>query len=187
MTRTLTSKTIHSDLGTFEGFNFRNQSAIDRRLKANDVAAWDHDRDGEAEFWAAGDRKEMTLLFPTNVTRQELSDLDELLDKLGGDTLENFIRIYYAVSVCGEDLATVTSEKIEDKVLHVFTGESFLDMRRLAAFELFELYYPETYLAWYTSTCDGLVFDQDRFLDSPDYHVEEVILLGRKVLIVGPQ
>ena len=44
MTSTLT------DLGTFEGFNFRDQAAIMRRLTAEDVVNWDHDGDGEAEF-----------------------------------------------------------------------------------------------------------------------------------------
>ena len=37
-----------NDLGTFEGFNFREQCAIERILSANEVIEWDHDKKGEA-------------------------------------------------------------------------------------------------------------------------------------------
>ena len=43
-------QTLRFDLGTFEGFNFRDQSAIERELTAEEVVNWNHDGDGEAEF-----------------------------------------------------------------------------------------------------------------------------------------
>ena len=42
---------LHFDLGTFEGFSFRHDQAIDRNLTAAEVVGWDHDAAGEAEFW----------------------------------------------------------------------------------------------------------------------------------------
>ena len=71
----------------FEGFNFRTQSAIQRNLTASEVVEWDHDQKGEAEFWPAGDRPEVGLIFRhrSAVTGAELLELDRLLDELGGD------------------------------------------------------------------------------------------------------
>ena len=41
--------TLKHDLGTFEGFNFRDQAALDRNLTADEVLDWDHDGAGELE------------------------------------------------------------------------------------------------------------------------------------------
>lgn len=71
--------------------------------------------------------------------------------------------------------------------MRCFEGTSFLDLRREAAFELFELYYLEEYRVWEKSLCDGLIFDPDRFLDSPTWSVEEIELNGSKALIVAAQ
>jgi hypothetical protein len=43
-----------NDIGRFEGFNFRSQCAIHRVLTAEEVLEWNHDADGEAEFWPDG-------------------------------------------------------------------------------------------------------------------------------------
>ena len=182
-------KTLKSDLGTFEGFNFRSQSAIERILTAEEVINWDHDRKGEAEFWPSGDCAGVALIFQSRsaVTGSELLDLDRLLDELGGDTTENFLRIYYAVNTRRDSLAGLTAAQVEDHNLSLFVGTSFIDLRRDAAFELFELYYPEEYRVCEKSTCDGLIFDEDRFLDSPSFSVEEVIIGEQKALLVVPQ
>jgi hypothetical protein len=178
---------LNFDLGTFEGFNFRHQGAIDRVLTAEEVVNWEHDAHGEAEFWPSGDHPGVALLFKhrTAVAGSELQALDALLLELGDDSDGNFLRIHYAASCCGYDLTTLAVEQVEDQPLHLFQGTSFLDLRRQAAFELFELYFPEEYRVWEKSLCDGLVFDPDRFLDSPAWHVEEVELGDTKALIVA--
>lgn len=182
------SLVLKSDLGTFEGFNFRNQSAIPRALTVYEVISWNHDLLGEAEFWPSGDRAEVKVLFPRNVTGSELLALDRLLDELGGDSEENFLRIHFALSSCGKDLAELTEAEIEDSSPQIFFGECFTDARREAAYELFEIYYPEAYQAWEKGTCDGLIFDADRFLDSPAWSVEEVKLgASRVAVLVAPQ
>ena len=178
-----------SDFGTFEGFNFRTQSPITRCLTAQEVVAWDHDRQGEAEFWPSGDSPEVSLVFQhrSSVTAAELLDLDRVLLELGDDSRASFLQIHYAVAICGAALPTLTVEKVQDNGLQVFYGTNFTDLRREVAYELFELYYPEAYQAWQASLCDGLIFDVDRFLNSPSLWVEEVKLGAEVVLLVAAQ
>lgn len=181
--------TTSFDLGTFEGFNFRSQSAITKNLDADQVLNWDHDRQGEAEFWPAGDNAGVALIFEhkSSVTGSELKELDRLLSELGGDSVENFLRIHYAVNTCGGELARLTAADVEDNNLDIFLGSNFTDLRREAAYQLFELFYPDEYRAWEKTTCDGLIFDTDRFLDSPALSVEEVRLGDQVALLVAPQ
>ena len=180
---------LHFDLGTFEGFSFRDDQAIDHLLTAAEVIQWDHDADGEAEFWPSGDHAGVALVFAgkSAVSDSDLLALDDLLNQLGDDSTFNFLRIHYAVSICGEELARLTRDKIEDLPVQCWEGTSFMDLRKEAAFELFELYYPEEYRVWEKSHCDGLIFDQDRFLDSPVFSVEEIQFGDRKALMVAAQ
>lgn len=186
---TVTRHLIRFDLGTFEGFNFRDQCAIEQSLSAQEVIDWDHDQHGEAEFWPSGDHAGVFLIFnhKSSVTAHEIISLDRLLEELGDDSLENSIRIYHAMSVSCGLLSQLKVESVEDQMVHIFVGTSFLDLRRDAAFELFELYYPETYAAWERTPCDGLIFDRDIFLDSPSFSTEELCIPGAKILLVAPQ
>ena len=181
---------LRFDLGTFEGFNFRENSAIDRGLTGDEVVNWDHDAHGEAEFWPSGDNAGVSLVFrgKSSVTGRELLDLDRVLDDVGDDSEMTFLRIHHAVHVMGTLWSDLTGEQVEDQFLHIYTGTSFYDLRREAAFELFEMRWPEVYRIWERTYVDGLVFDPDQFLDSPIWSVEEIELTnGTKALIVGPQ
>ena len=77
--------TLKHDLGEFEGFNFRNQTAIYPNLTAREVVDWDHDGEGEAEFWPAGDHSGVAALFSQKsaVSGSELKALDDLLCNWG--------------------------------------------------------------------------------------------------------
>ncbi len=180
---------IDFDLGTFEGFNFRDQSAICRILTAAEVISWGHDKQGEAEFWPSGDRPEVAMLFKSRstVSGAELCELNRLLNELGGDDAHHFLQIHYAINVSGSALSDLTREQVEDYPLQIFFGTSFLDVRREAAYELFELYYPEEYRVWEKSLCDGLIFDTDWFLDSPVFYTEEIRLGDQVALLVVAQ
>lgn len=180
---------LQFDLGTFEGFNFRENSAIERILTTEEVVNWDHDAEGEAEFWPSGDNAGVGLLFrgQSAVSAHELRDLDKVLQELGDDSTLNFVRIHYAVNSQGTFLNQLTGEQVEDLNINVYLGNSFLDLRKEAAYELFELYYQEAFSAWEKSMCDGLIFDQDIFLDSPSWSVEEIEMNDVKVLVVAPQ
>lgn len=179
-------ESLRFDFGTFEGFSFRDQRAIFKRLSAEDVIGWDHDRDGEAEFWPAGDNEGVQLLFRQGVTAHDLTTLDRLLNDLGCDSIENYLRIHHAQDRISGGIEKLTAADVEDTSPHVFLGTNFLDLRRDAAYELFELYYPEAYEMWEQTNCDGLIFDTDGFLDSPCWAVEEIDLHNRKALIVAP-
>jgi hypothetical protein len=174
------------EFGTFEGFNFRDDSAIERCLSAQEVIEWNHDEHGEAEFWPSGDNEKIALLFRgrTSVCGSELAALNDLLSELQDDCTRTFLRIHYLVSVRGEELTQLTREKVEDLQANIYEGKSFLDLRREAAYELFELYYPELYEIWEKCPCDGLVFDTDLFLDSPSWTVEEVEFGEGKAIVV---
>lgn len=167
------------NLGTFEGFNFKTQGAVPRILTAFEVITWDHDREGEAEFWPAGDRSEVSLIFSRTdcVAASELLDLDRLLNDLGDDSPETFLRIHYAKNGCGFLLADLPREKIEDLSLYIYFGTNFTDVRKQAAYDLFETFYPEEYTIWEKSLCDGLIFDTNCFLDSPSWWTQEVKLV----------
>ena len=177
------------EFGTFEGFNFRHDRAIERTLTAEEVVNWDHDKNGEAEFWPAGDQPEVALIFSgrSSVHAAELRALNNLLELLNEDSSLPYLRIYYAVRVLAENLLTLKISQLDDLNLHIFEGTSFIDLRREAAFELFELYFEPEYKVWEKSLCDGLIFDHDRFLDSPCWSVEEAALHDRKFLIIAAQ
>ena len=181
------TKIIPYDFGLFEGYNFRSQSAIDRILTTQEVVDWNHDRQGEAEFWPAGNKPEISALFEgqSSVTAAELLALSHLLEELGGDTVENYLAVYFAVNIQGGNLGELKSEGVQDRAPSCFFGSNFTDVRREAAFELFELYYPELYQAWESTPCDGLIFDTDRFLDSPSWTVVEVKLGSQVAVLVA--
>lgn len=181
------TETLRFDFGTFEGFNFRTQSAIWPNSTAEEVINWDHDQKGEAEFWPSGDEPGVQLVcgHRSNITSSQLIALDQLLHDLDGDSDENFLRVHFAVNVLGYDLCTLSAESLEDESPHIFLGSSLMDVRKEAAFELFELYHPDEYRVWEKSTCDGLTFDEDRFLDSPSFTTEEVRLGDNVALLVS--
>ncbi len=180
--------TLRFDLGTFEGFNFRHQSAIEKILTAEEMVNWDHDKDGEAEFWPSGDHDGVALIFRdrTSVTYSQVVALDTLLHDLGGDDTNTFLRIYHALQTSGTGLPDLTASEVEVSNSHIFIGDCFIDLRKEAAYELFELYWPEAYKAWESCNCDGLIFDVDRFLDSPMWSTDEIRLGDRVALLVTP-
>lgn len=180
---------LRFDSGTFEGFNFRENGAIYPNVSAQELIEWDHDAKGEAEFWPSGDHAGISLLFKEQnaVTCSELLALDKVLSEFEDDSTRTILAIYYALRVRGLDLAQLTRDAVESENVHVFLGTSFCSLRADAAYELFELYYPEIYVAWGKTPCDGLIFDTDVFLDSPGLSIEEVTLGEEKALLVSPE
>jgi len=182
------TKTLRFDLGTFEGFNFRDQSAIERTLSGQEVVRWDHDQEGEAEFWPSGDHAGVATVFKgrTSIRGEELLDLDRVLSELHSDDVEQFLRIFSAVHIHGRELAELTAEQLDELNLHIFRGSRFRDVRRAAAYELFELCYPEAYRVWQSSHCDGLSFNPEDFLDSRCWSVHDVRLHDGVAVLVVP-
>lgn len=183
-----TQPPIVRPLGTFEGFSFRRQAALERTLTAAEVVAWNHDAQGEAEFWPAGDHAGAALVFRRRnaVTAADLAHLAAVLDAAPWEETETCLRVHFAVSVLGADLERLTVEHLEEMNVMVFAGDNVHDVRRDAGFDLFELHHPELFRLWDATPLDGLRFDWDDFLDSPVWTVEEVSLDGRAFLLVAP-
>lgn len=178
---------LRYDFGTFEGFNFRDQSAITRTLSAEEVLNWDHDRSGEAEFWPAGDNGIISLILSDRTTcASTLLALDGLLADLSGDEEDNLLRIYYLARVQGERIDDIKASEVEDLNIHIFKAAHFTEVRCTAAYELFEMYWPEGYAAWESCQCDGFNFDVDRFLDSPQFSTIELSIRNEEILLVVP-
>ncbi len=173
------------DLGTFEGFNFRDQSAIERVLTAEDVVNWDHDGDGEAEFWPSGEDPLVKGIFSGNVTASDLTALAELLTNLDGDRTEDLLRIQFAIRVQGYDFSRLTVQDLDDRPPMFFYGDTMIDARKEAAFELFETFWPDLFKAWNEDSAGILDFDWYSFVDSPLWTVHEVKLANKAVLMVA--
>lgn len=183
---THTSTPDLSDFGTFEGFNFRDQSAIDHTLTAEEVVTWDHDAAGEAEFWPAGDAPLLSRIFGGNVTGRDLVALGELLEQMDGDRGQDLLRIQFAVQVLGHGLDTLTAQEMDDVQPMIFYGTTAMDARKEAAFELFETFWPELYKAWNEDSAGVLRFDWDDFIDSPIWTTHEVRDGEQTILMVTP-
>lgn len=177
---------LNHDFGGFEGFNFRDNGAIPEILTSQDVIDWDHDENGEAEFWPDGENEEVRLLFKgrSSVGAGELLALDKLLSEIGDDSVETYLKIYHCLNNFGYDLESITCDMVEDNDCMIFTGNSFTGLRQEVAYELFEMFYPEEYAVWEKSLCDGLIFDEDRFMDSPTLSVTEIRLKDQVALLV---
>ena len=183
MTETLT--TILPDLGTFEGFNFREGCAIERILSADEVIHWDHDADGEGEFWPSGEDPLVKGLFDGNVTASDLKKLVELLTQLDGDRTEDLLRIQFAIRLQGYDFASLTLQDLDDRPPTFFYGDTMIEARKEAAFELFETFWPDLYEAWNEDSAGILDFDWYAFIDSPIWTIHEVKLNNRAILMVA--
>ena len=173
------------DLGTFEGFNFRDQCAIERILTTDDVVNWDHDADGEAEFWPSGEDPLVKGIFDGNVTASDLTALAELLTGLDGDRTQDLLRIQFAIRVQGGDLAGLTVQELEDQQPMFFYGDTMTDARKEAAFELFETFWPDLFKAWNEDSAGILDFDWYTFVDSPLWTIHEVKLGDKAILMVA--
>src|SRR5262245_16716251 len=121
---------IHN-LGSFEGTNFRDHCAIERILTADEVVAWDHERDGQAEFWPAGDHAGAELVFGgQEVTAAGIVALDNLLEQLGGDSDRNFLRIHNAMRVHNCAVSDLTLDQLDNGALQIFIGSNWTDVEQ---------------------------------------------------------
>ena len=181
----MTDTILENELGMFEGYNFREMSAIFPNHSAQEVVDWDHDEKGEAEFWPDGGHEGVALIFKgqSSVTCRELLELDRLLSDLSSDDDEEFVRIAHMLSM-GMALEGLTAESIQDECLYLFSDSSFYEARKEAAFELFEMFWPDAYKMWDESSVPGLDFDWERFLSGPEFSTSEYSLGETRYVVV---
>lgn len=154
---------IDNELGFFEGFNFKTQSAICKQLTAEDVINWDHDEQGEAEFWPEGGNIFVRELLGTNCTGSELIEIDRIFSELHGCEYE-LCKAVYLKSMHGHELEEITRDAIDDECLYVYGPNYYSDLEKEAAWDLFENFYPEAYKLAEGYSVPGLTFDEEQFL-----------------------
>ena len=159
------TRELENDLGYFEGFNFRTQSAIFGSLSAEDVVNWDHDGKGEAEFWPEGSNDFVRLLAHGNCSASDLIEMDRIISVLENDERE-LIKAVYLHENHGAKLEEITREAIDDACLYVYGVGYFSDLRKDAAWDLFETLYPEAYKLCESWSVPGVSFDEEDFLQS---------------------
>ena len=176
------------DFGTFDGYNLEHDKAI-INISAADLILYDHELNGESEFWPNGDNAGLQLIIKgtskttSHVTGSELLEIDRILLELGGDLLENYVKIYSAMN-SGWSLGTLTGNIINDLQTYIFIGDSFRELVNDAAWQLFELVNYELCNLVAKHPIDGLEFDCKRFLNSPSISSEEITLGEFSILIV---
>ena len=154
-----------NDLGYFEGYNFRTQSAIFETLSAEDVINWDHDQRGEAEFWPEGSNIFVRLLSPRECTASDLREIDRIFSELE-DSPELLARAVYLKDSHGLELKDITREAVENACLYVYGPDYVSELKKEAAWEIFEELYPEAYKLVESWTVPGVSFDEEQFLYS---------------------
>lgn len=169
---------IENDLGTLLGFSFTSQCAIERTVTAEEILTYPE----EAEFWPSGDNALVAALLDWKTTKpSELLALDALMTQVGEHPLIAAI----ALIRDGYRISEITEDLLDERSVHVFKADTFMSARKNAAYELFELYWPEAYKTWEAgSHPDGLHFDVEAFLDSPQCSVTEVELGPRCIVLV---
>ena len=179
------------DFGTFDGGHWPYEyQSFDDPVASQDVVDWDAITDGDAEFWPSGDKEEIELLFEgatergqERVSKVELIHLANLLDHLGGDNLENYLRIRHAMRARETGVGRVSSELLDSMVVHIFVGEEIGEVRRRAAAAMEAHYQPKTWSVEGEETSDTLT----TIKRSPAWSFEEITVADKVAVIISPK
>ena len=184
----LPKKIIPSNLGTFAAYHCETGVMLHDGLSPHNVMTWDTAHQGPVKFVPVGDRLEMCLLFGDTdhqpITGWGLRALDALLQDLGGDSTENYLKVYFAVRVQHGELLTLSKEAMEQRGIRVFLGTHRADLLRTAAVKLFEQCYPEHYAIWHR-TGQALEFDRRAFFRSRCFQCRFVDVGSKLALVVA--
>jgi len=179
------------NLGTFGGYSFRDHCPIRRSLTADEVLNWNPATDGAAWFWPRGDHFGIAMVVghSPGISVYDLQRVVRVLEELGGDSTENWMRIFYVVrDTPSLDLSQLEAGEILDREAHVFDRSmetSWTELRRQAAVEVMRHRYPDAYQFLMAHHHEGFLFDPERFLNPQDWFIKEVETeSGRRVLIV---
>jgi hypothetical protein len=174
--------------GVVEGCEDAERKAFFREMDLSEGRQWDPEGQEDDEFSSVRDMRALRVLFQGRhaLDAKGMEAAIQLVEAFDGDDLDSILRLHVLVNIQGMDLDAVTVAAMGDLPLSTFRGENFHDLRREAAFELFQLYWPDLYSILEKTPMDGLRFDVDAFLDSPSWVTEEVQLGSECVLLVMP-
>jgi hypothetical protein len=134
---------IRYDFGTFDGGCWPTEYVdLWQLVTASEILHWGEDDQGEGEFWPSGDKPEMTLLFDevdgTIDGEGQLLALVKLLDHLGGDAAENYLRIRHAMNWLKMDIHELPMRVLDLLPVHIFVGTALAEVEDHAVGELAE-------------------------------------------------
>ncbi len=189
-----TKKTRQSspfNLGTFGGYSFRDHAPFRHRLSAEEVLNWDEAKDGSAWFWPRGDHFGIAMVVGTapSISPRDLRTVIEIVQTLGGDTVENWLRIFYTIRDDEKlDLQNLEPHEVRDREAYVFdrpVETSSATLFRQAAVEVMRRRYPDAYQFLMAHHDEGFLFQPEKFLNSKDWFIQESETESRRrVLIV---
>jgi hypothetical protein len=154
-------------------------------VTAEQVLNWKGTEAGGMKFYPYGDKAETGLLWRPNdpVTAEELLALDGLLEELGGDTLENYLRVRHATTALQIPLGHLTPMAVSSIMLHVFIGTDSSQLEEDAAEQLLGLYRHE---AWEHSL-GAAQRPFERFCNTQWWKVEHLSIGTQKALVMAPR
>jgi hypothetical protein len=189
MTKDSTDLLTRYDFGTFDGGYWPTEYCVlDEKFQASEIPIreWNRFEDGEIEYWPSGDKPELTLLFDdidNKITCQnELRSLANLLDHLGGDSSENYLRIRHAMGRLAVVVGDLSPQALDELPVHIFIGTGLTEVEEQAVGELATL-------------CGGQVGDAsasgsksflDRLRTDPNWQLEPVAFGDKVALLVWP-
>jgi len=185
-----TQQTSPFNLGTFGGYSFHDHRPIRRKLTADEVLNWDPATNGAAWFWPRGDHFGIAMVVghSPGISAYDLQRLVQVLEELGGDSTENWMRIFYVVRDSPNlDLSQLEAGEIPDREAHVFDRSmetSSNELRRQAAVEVMRLRYPDAYRFLMAHHHEGFLFDPERFLNPQDWFTKEVETESRRRMLI---
>ena len=183
---TNTANPLRYHFGTFKGAYWPTDHCwFENPVSTSEILDWDRDDQGEAEFWPTGDKPEMTVLFDTDnriIRKEEIQGLANLLDHLGGDSPENYLRIRHATRRLRLSLNELPRQALEMLPLHIFVGATLAKAQDRAVADLSVRYRD---IPWQGPASDPRSF-LDQYRNDPAWGLETVAFGDKVALLVWP-
>jgi hypothetical protein len=178
---------IRYDFGTFDGGCWPTEYLdLWQLVTASEILSWREDKYGEAVFWPTGDKPEMTLLFDEESRKIErhgqLLALVKLLDHLGGDAAENYLRIRHAMNWLEVDICELPKRVLDVLQVHIFVGTELAKVEEQAVAELAVRYRD---IGWDGPATEAGVF-LDKYRNDPAWGLETVTFGDKVAVLVWP-
>ncbi len=177
------------NLGTFGGFSFRDHCPIRRRLTLEEVLNWKEATDGKACFWPTGDHFGMNLMirYDPGMEAADIRAVVLLLEALGGDSIQNFLRIYFVRERSEIPLYMLDAEQVLDREVYVFDRSMEAQPTELlqeAAVEVMRARYPDAYQFLREHRDEGFHFNGETFLNPRDWFTQEFETESRRRILI---
>ena len=178
------------NLGTFGGYSFRDHGPFRRRLTADEVLNWDEATDGSAWFWPSGDHFGIATVVGTapSISPRDLQAVIEIVQAIGGDTVENWLRIFYTVRDDENlDLQRLEAHEVRDREAYVFdrpVETPSATLFRQAAVEVMRKSYPDVYQFLMAHHDEGFSFHPETFLNPKDWFIQERETESRRRVLI---